>query len=268
MRAGLQIAVLFLGAHLGAGLPVETARGESGTHSSPCAEAYRDVAENNFRVGRNLESYLGLFSPEFEQEIRRLGPQHHWVDLGAGEGLAVEDYLTHFIKYSAAGPDEQGKARATAISYIVTRQDFTRHEKARLLKGRFFEDIPNEEIGKFDLATDLFGIAAYTPKLDVYLDKVLRLLNEDGSLFIAVGNPGLGGASLLKNEFHTSDGKTLNFVEWFKTIAGIEVIEHKNSMQIRIKDRLLIKVPRLILQSTDRARPPLRVFREIPREGR
>jgi hypothetical protein len=49
---------------------------------------------NDFEVGRPLEQYVTLFGQDFFDAMKRLRPNGHWIDAGAGDAEAIQQYLS------------------------------------------------------------------------------------------------------------------------------------------------------------------------------
>ena len=94
------------------------------------------------------------------------------------------------------------KARAVAISIEDRRTDKWQQEAAslgddriRYLSGKRLRQYSSEELGKFQIITDVFGGFTYTEDLSQFVDKVLSLLEVGGGFYTLV--PGV----------HLEDGK-------------------------------------------------------------
>lgn len=251
-----------------------------------CERIYRQIAGNQFDKGRTLGEYLDRLGPEFAAALKALGSGQHWVDLGAGEAFAAEQYLrsrghepfTQSLKRAQGNlltpsqPDAREllgrhyefKANVTAISYVTEREDLPTHfDKFQLLRGQLFEHIPAGRIDRFDLASDLYGVAAYTAHPDLYFEKALARMKDDGSLFVFTNFKDSVG-TLDNTVFHTLDGKELRFSDWVRRLPGLEVTTLEDALRIRIRARAEIRIPRVMLERTDDRTPPRRVFREVP----
>jgi len=70
----------------------------------------KEVEADAFRTDRKLQDYKQLLGKDFTAHLRRLGPEHHWVDAGAGHAGAIAEYLE--------GEAFPTKARVTAVSFL------------------------------------------------------------------------------------------------------------------------------------------------------
>jgi hypothetical protein len=258
-------------------------------HLENCERLFTIIAENDFRNDRNLYDYVESLPPEFSDYLYNLKPGQRVIDFGGGEGFAGEMYPEIKFNPELAGPDfnlnnfglhirafldklwrkpfaEKGEAKV--ISYKVARQNVNTHDKFKLLKDRFFEDIPDYEIGQYDIGIFRNGLDLYTPHLDIVLHKVFRLLKSDGVIFLNHG--GYSGNTLIQ----TADGTFMTYDIWLETrVRGIKVkrvlsndtvpVEGKNLI-IRRRRSIPLEVPRLQLVFIDESvPPPMRVFEEV-----
>jgi hypothetical protein len=153
---------------------------------------YSRRGAGSYTANRGLSSYAEVLPTGFCDALGRLGSSDRWLDIGAGEGQAILDY--HAAKGDAA-PEKCGgsgpKARAVAISIEDRRTDKWREQAAslgdrmRYLTGKRLSQYSREELGKFQIITDVYGGFTYTENLSRFLDKVLSLL-EIGSAFYTV----------------------------------------------------------------------------------
>lgn len=206
------------------------------------------VNHNAFQTGRPLGSYAELLPVEFVRALVALGPEDHWLDAGCGEGLATIQYLEGRKDNSdsdyGVGPESreplerlndrpvEQRARTTGVTYkfktdswaaelaAPRRPALEKTGRGRWLEGRYFEDIPDAEIGPAELITDVFGVLAYAPRLDEVVRKYLRLLRDDGVAFIHLGMPYEGMVE--KNIWIWRDSKRLGLVEWLQSIPGVQ----------------------------------------------
>ncbi|HEX2931736.1 MAG TPA: class I SAM-dependent methyltransferase, partial [Candidatus Binatia bacterium] len=116
-----------------------------------------------------------------------------WLDIGAGEGQAILDY---YAPQGDAAPEKCGgtgpKARVVAISIEDRRRDKWKQQTAslggdliRYLSGKRLGQYSLEELGKFQIITDVYGGFTYTENLSRFVEKVLNLL-EIGGVFYTV----------------------------------------------------------------------------------
>lgn len=156
---------------------------------------YQSRGENvpsGYVVDRSLLSYASTLLPGFDRALAGLGPGDRWLDIGAGQGRAVLDYYgERFDAMHADGRERRGrKAQAVAISIEDRRTPQWQETAARLeagqiryLHGRRFREYPAEELGRFQLVTDLVGGFSYSRNLSLFMEKVLGALEVNGRFY-------------------------------------------------------------------------------------
>lgn len=239
----------------------------------------RELVKNNDfgtkdNITRGLSDYGLMFPIEFMKALSKLGPEDHWVDGGSGDSVAVEEYasgklhktinsywykipkdLNHFLNVQSKPSDQ--RAHVTGIT--VEGKIPPKNAQMRILKGRFLEDIPLEEIteapfGKAKLITDMYGAMAYSDRPDLVLKHYLNMLGPGGSIFIK--NDYMGGTVIVGE-----DGRSVkNLVQWLESIPGVSVKRFPNSNSIEIQKTAEnpVEVPTLTLRRTSNHLPPRR----------
>lgn len=213
-----------------------------GEEASRQAEIYNSAGQTvpeGYIIGRSLLSYAFTLSPDFRHSLANLGAQDRWLDIGAGEGHAVLDYRTSKYDVILQGAKEaDGKARAVAMS-IEDRRTPRWHEVAASLGdqqikyvfGRRLREYPLEELGRFQLMTDVLGGFSYTRYMSVFMEKALRFLAVDGSFYTLLQdvqsengrNRPFYPPSPFLTEIVKSDGSDLKVCAWLKSISCVEV---------------------------------------------
>jgi SAM-dependent methyltransferase len=198
----------------------------------------RKVPEG-YVIGRSLLSYAFTLSPGFRQSLASLGAQDRWLDIGAGEGNAVLDYRTS--KYDVLLREWNpggGKAQVVAVS-IEDRRTPRWHEAAatlgdeqiRYLHGRRLREYSAEELGRFQLITDVLGAFSYTRYPSVFMAKALSALDVNGTFYTLLQDvqpegrkmrPFYAGSPFL-TEIVKSDGSEMTVCSWLKSIGCVEV---------------------------------------------
>jgi SAM-dependent methyltransferase len=157
--------------------------------------------------------YAEVLPSGFCDALGRLGSSDRWLDIGAGEGQAILDYYT---QQGEAAPAEKcrtsgAKARAVAISIEDRRTDKWKQQGASLgddriqyLSGKRLRQYLPDELGKFQIITDVYGGFTYTENLSRFLEKVLSLLEIGGAFYTVL--PAV----------HLEDG-TDKLGTWYKT---------------------------------------------------
>jgi hypothetical protein len=204
---------------------------------------YRGQGEEvtpGYTVDRALMIYADGLPSGFDRALADLGPADRWLDIGAGEGKAVLDYYTR--AYDLAHPegrDRRGrKAQAVAISIEDRRTRLwevtaatLEPDQIRYLSGRRMRDYSLEELGKFQVITDVIGGFSYTDNLSRFMQRVLELLEVNGSLFTVLqdvqwedgtNRPYYPGAPFLTRIVHP-DGSDMKVCAWLKRISCVEV---------------------------------------------
>ena len=234
-----------------------------------------------YTTDRGLSRYAELLPSGFCDALGRLGSSDQWLDIGAGEGQAILDY---FAPDAAAAPAEKcrgsgPRARAVAISIEDRRMDNWKQQAARLgddriryLYGKRLRQYSPEELGKFQIITDVYGGFIYTEDLSQFVDKVLRLLVVGGSFYTLAtgvhledGKDKLG--TLYLTELEDAFGRQVKMCSWLKKISCVQVTcESKTDLK---RPTQLIKiqkvcsdtsVPLMKLVEFEAGYPPWRCF--------
>ena len=141
-----------------------------------------DSVPSGYITSRALSDYVALLPSGFCDTLTRLGGADRWLDIGAGKGDAILDYHNR-TKCRRPGV----KARAVALSIEDRRTDaWVKHaaslgeDRLRYLAGKRLRHYAPEELGKFQMITDVYGGFSYTENLSQFVEKVLTLLEIDG----------------------------------------------------------------------------------------
>lgn len=234
-----------------------------------------------YTTNRGLSKYAELLPSGFCDALGRLGGSDRWLDVGAGEGQAILDYHAP-AEPSATDARCRGfgpRARAVAISIEDRRTEKWKQEVARLgddrlryLFGKRLRQYAPEELGTFQLITDVYGGFTYTEDLSRFVEKVLSLLEVGGGFYTLAtgvrledGRDKLG--SLYLTEIEDAFGRSVKVCSWLKKISCVEVTcESKSDMKtptesIRIRKLCSdISVPRMKLVEYEAGYPPGRCF--------
>jgi hypothetical protein len=204
---------------------------------------YRSEGEQveGYTVDRGLSLYMDGLSSDFDGALAKLGPTDRWLDIGAGKAQAIVDYYTP--AYDAAHSKGQQrrvpKAQAVAMSIEDRRTSLWQQTAASLglnqiqyLFGRPLRGYSLEELGgRFQVITDVMGGFSYTENLSVFMEKVLGLLELNGSFFTVLqdvhredgtNRPFYRGSPFL-TEITNPDGSEMKVCTWLKRIACAEV---------------------------------------------
>ena len=235
-------------------------------------------------IDRSLLSYTFALSFEFNRALADLGPADRWLDIGAGEGRAICDYSTG--RYDAMlfqGRERRGKkAQAIALS-IEDRRTIHWHQTAASLEanqiqylfGRRLRQYSLEELGKYQLITDVLGGFSYTEYLSQFMERALALLEVDGSFYTLLQdvhaengtNRPFYPDSPFLTEIANADGSEVRVCSWLKSITCVEVtceLKADNSPPIEVyrirKVCNNVTVPTLAAIHFEAGTPPERRF--------
>ena len=236
-------------------------------------------------IDRSLLSYAHTLSPEFDRSLANLGPKDRWLDIGAGRGQAILDYYAP--RYDMMHPDGRErrgrKARAVAISIEDRREPLWNQTAASLgenqiqyLFNKRLREYTQEELGLFQVITDVIGGFSYTQNLSLFMEKTLALLESNGSFYTLLqdvhsedgtNRPYYAGSPFL-TEIANADGTEVRVCSWLKSISCVEVVcESKMQWQPPIETYHIRKVcnavtvPALVSTHFEAGTPPERRFR-------
>ena len=239
----------------------------------------------SYTTDRGLSRYAELLPSGFCDALRKLGSSDRWLDIGAAKGRP--SWTTTHRKTpqrrlkSAAGPAP--RARTVAISIEDRRTDNWKQQAARLgddriryLFGKRLRQYSPEELGKFQIITDVYGGFTYTEDLSQFVDKVLRLLEVGGSFYTLAtgvhledGKDKLG--TLYLTELEDAFGRAVKVCSWLKKISCVQVTCESKSELKRPTELIKIRkvcsdtsVPRMKLVEFEAGYPPGRCFQLDP----
>jgi SAM-dependent methyltransferase len=236
---------------------------------------------SGYVTGRALSDYAELLPSGFCDALGNLGSSDRWLDVGAGSGQAILDYYAP--EHDAAAGQKcvrsGAKARAVAITIEDRRTDKWREQAAslggdrlRYLSGKRLRDYSPEELGKFQIITDVFGGFSYTENLSLFVEKVLSLLEIGGVFYTLVPGVHLEHAKdklgiLYLTELEDAAGRPLKVCSWLKQSACAQVTCESKSDWKRPTELINIRktcsdisIPRLKLWEFEAGYPPSRRF--------
>jgi hypothetical protein len=254
---------------------------------------YRSRGENvpsGYVTDRSLLSYASTLLPGFDRALADLGPGDRWLDIGAGQGRAMLDYYAP--RFDAMHPEGRerraGKAQAVAISIEDRRTPQWQETAARLpagqiryLSGRRLREYPTEELGRFQLVTDLVGGFSYSRYLSVFMEKLLAALEVNGSFYTMLldvlpektASRALYPDTRFLTEIADARGADVTVCSWLKRIACAEVtceskVESGRPVELyRVRKTCdAVVVPALDLIQHEAGTPPVRRFQLKPRQ--
>jgi len=191
-------------------------------------------------IDRTLESYKESLPAAFEVSLANLGANGRWLDIGAGSGQAILDYFapTCDMKHAEARERRGSNVQAVAISIEDRRRPAWHQtaaslgeERIRYLFNRSLREYSAEELGQFRVITDVIGGFSYTPNLSLFMEKVVALLEVNGSFFTVLqdvhseagaNKPHYKGAPFL-TEIAAADGSEVKTCNWLKSISCVKV---------------------------------------------
>jgi hypothetical protein len=204
---------------------------------------YRSEGEQvpeGYTVDRSLLNYVDALSAEFDRSLAGLGPGDRWLDIGAGKGQAILDYYAPKYDMShAEGRERRGtKAQAVAMS-IEDRRTADWHLRAASLGAnqlqyvfnRRLREYSRQELGRFQIITDVIGGFSYTTDLSRFMENVLSYLELNGRFFTVLqdvhseagANQPYYEDSPFLTEIVKSDGAELKVCSWLKSITCVQV---------------------------------------------
>jgi SAM-dependent methyltransferase len=223
---------------------------------------------SGYITNRGLSDYAELLPTEFCDALGRLGSSDRWLDIGAGAAQAILDY------YAPAGDPPSAekcarpgaRARAVAISIEDRRTDKWRQQTAslgddriRYLSGKSLRHYSVEELGRFQIITDVFGGFTYTADLSRFVDKVLRLLEVGGVFYTLMPGVHLEGGDKLGTwyltELEDAAGRPEKVCSWLKKCTCAKVTCESKSDWKRPTE--LIKVEKVC---SDVSVPPMKLL--------
>jgi SAM-dependent methyltransferase len=282
------IVVVLLALGPGAGWPQEPAQPRMDEEITKQEKIYRSRGTDvpgGYVTSRALSDYAELLPTGFCDALGRLGSSDRWLDIGAGDGQAILDY---YALEDDAAPSEKcarsfSKARAVAMSIEDRRTDKWRQmaaifgaDRIRYLSGKRLRDYSPEELGTFQIITDVYGGFSYTEDLSLFLEKVLSLLETGGVFYTMVQGVHLEDgkdkpSSWYETELVDAAGRDVKVCSWLKKTACVQVsCESKSdwdSPTELIKIRKVCSnasIPRTKLVKYEAGNPPGRRFQLEP----
>jgi SAM-dependent methyltransferase len=241
---------------------------------------YRRQGARSYTANRGLSRYAEVLHAGFCAALGRLGSSDRWLDIGAGEGRAILDYYSPqkdpaLQKCAGSGP----KAGAVAISIEDRRTNDWKEQAAslgdhrlRYLFGKRLRNYSLEELGKFQIITDVYGGFTYTENLSQFVEKVLSLLEVGGAFYTVLpavhledGTDKLG--TWYKTELVDAASRPVKVCSWLKqttcTKVSCETMRDADEPTQLIEVRKVCSeagVPRTKLVEYSAGSPPNRRF--------
>ena len=228
-------------------------------------------------IDRGLPGYAESLPTGFCNALAQLGSSDRWLDIGAGEGQAILDYYASGNAQNCV--QTGGKARAVAMSIEDRRTDQWRQQAAvleagsiRYVFGKPLRNYSPDELGKFQLITDVYGGFSYTEHLSLFVENVLSLLEVGGNFFtlapgvhLANGKDKIG--ILYLTELEDDIGRPEKVCSWLKKATCAQVTCESKSDWKRPTELIQIRktcsdtsVPSMKLVEFTAGYPPTRRF--------
>ena len=270
------------------GWPQEPAQARNGEEFAKQEKIYGSrgaAVPSGYVTNRGLSDYTELLHSGFCNSLGSLGHSDRWLDIGAGDGQAILDYYT--IENDAAAANSctrsYGRARAVAISIEDRRTDKWQQQAARIgdhrlryLHGRRLRQYSREELGKFQIITDVYGGFSYTEDLSLFLEKTLSLLDVGGVFYTVVQSVHLENGVEKPNiayqtELFDAAGSDVKVCSWLKKTSCVKVTCESKSDWDTPTELINIRkvcsdvaVPRMKLLKYEAGNPPSRRFQVEP----
>lgn len=267
--------------------PVSPALKKEMTEQTEIYQTRGEQIPVGYVIDRSLLSYATTLLPGFGRSLADLSPADRWLDIGAGQGRAIQHY--YGSRYDAMHPEgakQRGtKAQAIAMS-IEDRRTAEWYQtaaslepgKIRYLSGRRLREYTQEELGRFKLVTDVYGGFSYTSQLALFMEDILAVLEVNGSFYTLLINVDPehwpSRSALPRSGFQTeiieADGAVVKVCAWLKRISCVEVVCEVDERSTTPIERYQVKktcnnvaVPALELISFSAGTPPARQFQLI-----
>ena len=235
---------------------------------------------SGYITNRGLSDYAELLPTGFCDALGRLGSADRWLDIGAGAAQAILDYSAPEGDAPSAEKCVRpgARARAVAISIEDRQTDKWReraaslgHDRIRYLYGKSLRHYSLEELGKFQIITDVFGGFTYTADLSRFVDKVLSVLEVGGGFYTLVPGVHLEGGDKLGTwyltELENAAGRPEKICSWLKKTTCVKVSCESKSDWKRPTELIKVEkicsnvsVPRMKLLEFVAGYPPDRRF--------
>jgi len=251
--------------------PASPAHGEEISRQESIFRSTGSQVPEGYSIDRSLADYTLALPSAFDPALARLGPQDRWLDIGAGTGRAILDYYTSDYDLThREGLERRGrKAQAVAMSIEDRRAPRWQQDAASLGAGKIeylfnrrLREYSLEELGQFQIITDVMGGFSYTTDLSVFVEKALSFLDSYGIFFTLLqdvrsedgtNRPFYAGSPFL-TEIANPDGSEVKICSWLKSISCVEVAcEYKATWKPPIEAFRIqklcneVRVPALVL---------------------
>jgi hypothetical protein len=241
-----------------------------------------DDTPSGYVTDRGLSAYAEDLPTGFCEALAKLGSSDRWLDVGAGAGEAILDYYAPKDNSAPAKKCAGSgvKARAVAMSIEDRRTEKWRKrvailgdDRIRYLSGKRLRQYSRDELGKFQIITDVFGGFSYTEDLSLFMEKVLSFLDVGGTFYTLIQNVDLEhdkdnpGHTSYQTELEDPAGNDVTVCSWLKKISCVNVACESKSDWDSPSELITIRkvcsdvsVPHMTLLEFDAGNPPTRRF--------
>jgi hypothetical protein len=251
-------------------------------------QIYQESSEEHLKsyvVDRALSNYRHALPPEFDRTLEKLGPDDRWLDIGAGMGLAILDYYSPLYDstHTERAKRHAKKARAVAMSIEDRRSPYWYEMAARLepnqiqyMHNKRLLEYSLQDLGQFDIITDVIGGFSYTSNLSAFVEKTLGFLELNGNFFTVLqdvrseagtNKPYYEGAPYL-TQIKDGAGADVGVCPWLKSISCVRVTcglksDWKPPIEVYRVEKVCdnVVVPPLERTHYEAGTPPERVFK-------
>jgi hypothetical protein len=241
-----------------------------------------DAVPQGYVTGRALSDYADALPSGFCGALGKLRSSDRWLDVGAGAGAAILDYSASAGESATVDKcaGSGSRARAVAISIEDRRTDAWPQRVAKLDAdriryhfGKRLRDYSVEQLGKFQLITDVYGAFSYTDDLSGFMGRVLNLLEVDGSFYSLLQSVHLEDGkdkpdTSYQTELVDAAGRDVKVCSWLKQATCVKVTCESKSDWHTPTELIDIRkvcddvsVPRVQLLKYEAGSPPARRFR-------
>lgn len=283
------IWLLTLGAHAQTAAPdKDTSRQIERSRQQSIYHGRGELRPEGYVIDRGLSAYRDILAPGFDASLNALTPNERWLDIGAGQGYAILDYYATELAglQPGAKPAPTRKARSVAMSIEDRSTERWKDSRDRLapgqiryVHGKSLREYTTDDLGRFQLVTDVIGGFSYTENLGQFMEKVLGLMTT-GATFYTVhqdvrwesgGNkPFYEGAPFLTQVLDAA-GSDIGICAWLRRIGCVQVAcDSKTNWRPPVESYSIRKtcdqvtVPPLDTEKYVAGTPPERIFRLQP----
>jgi hypothetical protein len=197
---------------------------------------YRRRGAGSYTANRGLSRYADVLHIGFCDALGKLGGSDRWLDIGAGEGRAILDYYAGQADAASQKCGGKGPRVGVVAVSIEDRRTNDWKERAaslgdhrlRYLAGKRLREYSLEELGTFQIITDVYGGFTYTENLSRFVEKVLSLLEIGGAFYTVLpavrledGTDKLG--TWYKTDLVDAASRPVKVCSWLKQTACTKV---------------------------------------------